>query len=148
MRFPRNKQIFRGQLDIAAFAGVLFILLIFVLLHSQLVFTPGVPIRLPEAEDLPGVIGQHNPVVAVDASGQYYFENQIAREDLLRQRLAEEVNASREPVTLIIQADKSVTWDDLQKLSLLARKAGIRSVMLATRPAPAVSVPTRTGAEK
>jgi biopolymer transport protein ExbD len=147
MRFPRNKQIFRGQLDIAAFAGVLFILLIFVLLHSQLVFTPGVPIRLPEAEDLPGVIG-HTLVVAVDASGQYYFENQIAQEDLLRQRLAEEVNASREPVTLIIQADKSVTWDDLKKLGLLARKAGVRDAVLATRPASPVAGSASPGVRK
>ena len=105
MRFPRNKQIFRGQLDVAAFAGVFFLLLIFVLLQSQLVFTPGVPIRLPEAEDLPGVIGR-SVVVAVDASGQYYFDNQLTHERLLRQRLQEEVGAAREPLTLIIQADK------------------------------------------
>lgn len=133
MRFPRNRQIFRGQLDVAAFAGVLFIVLIFVLLRSQLVFTPGIPIRLPEADDLPGVIG-HTIVVAVDASGQYYFDNQLTHERLLRQRLAEEVNASREPVTLVIQADKAVTWDNLVKLGLLARKAGVKDAVLATRP--------------
>src|SRR6185436_8376605 len=114
MRFPRNKQIFRGQLDVAAFAGVLFILLIFVLLHSHLVFTPGVPIRLPEAEDLPGVIG-HTVVVAVDSRGQYYFDNQLTHERLLRQRLVDQVNAAREPVTLVIEADESVTWRNLQK---------------------------------
>jgi biopolymer transport protein ExbD len=74
MRFPRNKQIFRGQLDVAAFASVLFILLIFMLLHSQLVFTPGVPIRLPEADGLPGVKGDKR-IVSIDASGQYYFDN-------------------------------------------------------------------------
>src|SRR6185503_2469759 len=106
MRLPRNRQIFRGQLDIAAFAGVLFILLIFILLHSRLVFTPGVSIHLTEADDLPGVIG-HTIVVAVDASGQYYFDNQLTHERLLRVRLAEEVNASREPVTLVIQLDKA-----------------------------------------
>lgn len=133
MRFPRNKQIFRGQLDVAAFAGVFFVVLIFVLLHSQLVFTPGIPIRLPEADDLPGIIGR-TIVVAVDASGQYYFDNRLTHERLLRQRLAEEVNASREPVTLIIQADKAVSWEILSKLSLLARKAGVKDAVLATRP--------------
>jgi biopolymer transport protein ExbD len=133
MRFPRNKQIFRGQLDIAAFAGVLFILLIFILLHSQLVFTPGVPIRLPEAEDLPGVSGR-TLVVAVDAKGQYYFENQITHERLLRQRLKDAVDASREPITLVIEMDKSVTWDEVKKLGLLARKAGVKDAVLATRP--------------
>jgi len=133
MRFPRNKQIFRGQLDVAAFGGVFFILLIFVLLHSQLVFTPGIPIRLPEAEDMPGVIG-HRVVVSVDASGQYYFDNQLTHERLLRQRLQEEVAASREPLTLVIQADQQVTWADLAKIGLIARRAGVKDAVLATRP--------------
>jgi len=133
MRFPRNKQIFRGQLDVAAFAGVLFVLLIFVLLHSRLVFTPGVPIHLPEGDDLPGVIG-HTIVMAVDANGQYYFDNQLTHEHLLRQRLAQVVGDAREPVTLIIEADESVTWGSLQKLGSLARKAGVKDAVLATRP--------------
>jgi len=133
MRFPRNRQIFRGQMDVAAFAGVVFILLMFVLLHTRLVFTPGVPIRLPEAEELSGVTG-HTIVVAVDASGQFYFDNQLTHERLLQQRLSEEVMDSREPVTLVIQADKAVSWDNLAKLGLLARKAGVRDAVLATRP--------------
>ena len=133
MRFPRNKQIFRGQLDVAAFAGVLFILLIFILLRSHLVFTPGVPIRLPEQEDLPGVIGR-TIVVAVDSSGQFYFDNQLTHERLLHRRLAEEVNAAREPVTLVIEADEAVTWSTLQKLVAIARKAGVKDAVGATRP--------------
>ena len=134
MRFPRNRQIFRGQLDVAAFASVLFLMLIFILLRSQLVFTPGIPIRLPEAEDMPGVIGR-TVVVAVDSSGQYYFDNQLTHERPLRQRLKEKVSESSEPVTLIIQADKSVSWEELSRLGMLARKAGVRDAVIATRPA-------------
>jgi biopolymer transport protein ExbD len=133
MRFPRNKQIFRGQLDVAAFASVLFILLIFMLLHSQLIFTPGVPIRLPEADDLPGVIGQTR-VVSVDASGQYYFDNQVTHERVLGQRLLEEVRDSREPITLVIQADEAVTSSRIMQLVVLARKAGVKDSVWATRP--------------
>jgi len=133
MRFPRNKQIFRGQLDVAAFAAVLFVLLIFVLLQSRLVFTPGVPIRLPEGEELPGVIG--SPIVmAVDAHGQYYFNNQITHERLLRQQLKERVDAAREPLTLVIQADKEVAYEKLLRVGFVARSAGIKAVFLASRP--------------
>ena len=133
MRFPRNKQIFRGQLDVAAFAGVFFILLIFVLLQSHLVFTPGVPIRLPEAEDLPGVIGP-TVIVALDASGQCYFDNQLTSERQLQQRLIEEVSKSRVPLRLVIQADKDVTREKLDRLGRVARQAGIKDAILATRP--------------
>lgn len=134
MRFPRNKQIFRGQLDVAAFSGVLFILLLFVLLHSRLVFTPGVPIRLPEADELRGVIGSANVVVAVDAKGQFYFENQLTHDRLLRESLRQRVEAAREPLTLVIQMDKDVTHERFNQLSVLARAAGINSVFLARRP--------------
>jgi len=133
MRFPRNKQIFRGQLDVAAFASVLFILLILVLLHSQLIFTPGVPIRLPEADNLPGVIGETR-VVSIDAGGQYYFDNQLTHENVLRQRLIEEVSGSREPITLVIQADEAVTSSRIMKLIVLARSAEVTNFAWATRP--------------
>jgi biopolymer transport protein ExbD len=133
MRFPRNKQIFRGQPDLGAYLGVFFLLLIFVMLNSVLVFTPGVPIRLPDAEELPGIAGE-TLVVAVDASGQFYFDNQIASEQTLRQRLTEEVIKSREPLTLIVEADRAVTSETLLRVALLARKVGIRDVVLATRP--------------
>ena len=138
MRFPRHKQIFRGQLDVAAFAGVLFIMLIFVLLRSQIVFTPGVPIRLPEADDMPGVVGETR-VVAVDAGGQFYFDNQITPERILQQRLKEEVLASREPITLIIQADESVSAKKIKELLVLARRAGVRDAAWATRPPASVT---------
>lgn len=118
----------------AAFVGVFFLLLIFVLLNSAIVFTPGVPIRLPEAEGLPGISGDI-VVVAVDAGGQFYFDNQVTSEESLRKRLGEEVNASRHPLTLVVEADKETKWDTLLRLSLLARKAGIRDVVPATRPA-------------
>ena len=147
MRFPRNKQIFRGQLDVAAFAGMLFILLVFILLRSQLVFTPGVPIRLPVAEELPGVIGR-SVVVSVDASGQYYFENQITHERLLRSRLTNLAAEAPEPLTLIIQADEAVSTGRVMELVSLARQAGVKVGAWATRPpsgavnrAPALSPP-------
>ena len=48
MRLPRNVKVFRGQLDAAPFAGMLFLVLMFLVLQSKLVFTPVIPLRLPE----------------------------------------------------------------------------------------------------
>ena len=45
MRFPRQAKIFRGQLDVAPVAGVVFLLLIFMQL-SALLYTPGVLVQL------------------------------------------------------------------------------------------------------
>ncbi len=133
MRFPRNAKIFRGQLDAAPFAGVFFLLVIFLLLNSTFVFTPGVRIQLPELGDLPGVA---NPtrVVALDRYGQVYYENQVIAEDRLKDRLQEAARETKEPLTLVVQADKKVTLDAWMRLSSLAREAGIKEVLIEARP--------------
>jgi biopolymer transport protein ExbD len=136
MRFPRNSKIFRGQLDAAPFAGVFFLLVIFLLLHSSLVFIPGVPIRLPEADSLPGTAND-TVVVAVDASGQFYFENRICDDNRLREGLKAAVAKANGPLTLVVQADEDVKHKVLLRLELLAQAVGIKEALLATRP-PAV----------
>ena len=133
MRFPHNTKIFRGQLDIAPFAGVFFLLLFFLMLHSSLVFTPGVEIRLPPAADLPGT-DQPTAVVAVDANGLFYFENQLADEASLKLKLISAVAEAHGPLTLILQADRDVKYEVLVRLSMLARNVGIKDALLATKP--------------
>ena len=139
MRFPHNTKIFRGQLDAAPFVGVFFLLVIFLLFNSGLVFTPGIPIRLPEAAGLPAT---DNPtaVVAVDADGNFYFENQLCNEARLKERLRIVVDQSREPVTLLVQADKNAKMEVVVRLGVLARSLGVRDMLQAVRP-PVVPVP-------
>jgi len=93
MRFPHNAKIYRGQIDAAPFLGVFFLLIIFLLLNSSFVFTPGVPIMLPEGVNLPGT-DKPTAVVAVDPSGHFYFENQLCDEARLKERLQAAVQRS------------------------------------------------------
>ena len=139
MRFPHNTKIFRGQLDAAPFVGVFFLLIIFVLLNSALVFTPGVPIRLPEGTNLPG-LDKPSVTVAIDQSGSFYFNNQLCDETRLKERLQAAVEHSREPLVLLLKMDKAAKLDAFVRLSLLARSLGIREVFPAIQP-PVVSVP-------
>jgi biopolymer transport protein ExbD len=146
MRFPHNTKIFRGQLDAAPFVGVFFLLVIFLLFNSGLVFTPGIPIRLPEAAGLPAT---DNPtaVVAVDADGNFYFENQLCNEARLKARLGAVVDQSRDPVTLVVQADKNAKMEVVVRLGMLARSLGIREMLQAVRP-PVVPVPVARALER
>lgn len=135
MRLPRNAKIFRGQLDAAPFAGVTFLLLLFIVLQSKLVFTPGIRVDLPETSvDLPGIPGA-SVAVAIDGNGQVYYDNQaIASLDDLRQRLREAVRKSKEPLTLEVMADKSATLETTAPILSLAGEAGMRRALLVTRP--------------
>lgn len=135
MRLPRNAKIFRGQLDAAPFAGVTFLLLLFLVFQSKLVFMPGVRIELPESGvDLPGIPGK-SVVVAVDRSGQIYYQNQAVSNLVdLRQRLRADVEKAKEPVTLEVVADKTATLQSYAPLLSLAGEVGMRSALLVVRP--------------
>ena len=140
MKFPRNARIFRGQLDVAPFATVFFLLVLFLML-STLVYTPGirVPLDLPRAD---GLVGTDKPSlsVAIDAAGRLYFENQLIEENELRARLRRAVKSSSEPLALIIAADKAVTNEKLKSVALLARDAGILEAFDVILP-PSLSAP-------
>ena len=116
----------------APFAAVLFLLVIFLMLGAFLP-TSGLPLRLPVANDLPG-IDKPTVAVAVDAAGRFYFANQIVAEDKLKSALKTAAQKSHAPLTLVIRADKAVTYDQLIHLALLARDAGIQNALLATLP--------------
>ena len=134
MKFPRNALIVRGQLDAAPFAAVFFLLVMFMMLGS-LVYTPGarLQLQLPHAD---GLMGTDKPTVsvAVDADGRLYYENQLFEETKLQSRLREAVKKSPEPLTLVVQADKSVSYETCLRVALLARDAGISEALLATLP--------------
>jgi biopolymer transport protein ExbD len=137
MKFPRNARIFRGQLETAPFAAVFFLLLIFMVLGS-LLYTPGVVVRLPETDpaagELPGT-DQPTVAVAVDQAGNFYFQNRrVTRDELQRQLQVAARDHAPSPITLLVQADKEVTEATLVDLALMARKADIHDVMLATLP--------------
>jgi len=72
--------------------------------------------------------------MAVDAQERLYFENQIVTESVLIPSLKAAVRGARTPLTLIIHADKSVRYETLAHLSLLARDCGITNALLATLP--------------
>jgi biopolymer transport protein ExbD len=139
MKFPRNSRLLRSPFDMAPFAAVLFLLVIFLMLGA-LAPISGLPLRLPAADNLPGT-DKPTVTVAVDANGRFYFANQIVADDKLKSALKTAAQKSRAPLTLVIQADKAVTYGQFIHLTLLARDAGIQNALLATLPR-AVTAPT------
>jgi biopolymer transport protein ExbD len=134
MKFPRNVRILRSHFDMAPFAAVFFLLVIFLMLGA-FIPVPGLPLQLqpPAADDLPGT-DKPTVAVAVDSGGRFYFGNQIVTEEQLKIGLSNVAKNSRSPLTLVIHADKSVTYEQLLSLMLLAHANGIHNAMLATLP--------------
>jgi biopolymer transport protein ExbD len=137
MKFPRHTRSLRSPFDVAPFAAVLFLLVIFLML-ATLLPVPGIPLQLPISENSPGrdLPGTDRPTVsvAVDASGRFYFASQMVTGAQLKLNLAAAVKKFREPLTLVIHADQTVTYEQLVRLTLLARDAGIQNTLLAMLP--------------
>lgn len=140
MKFPRRAKLFRNPFDMTAYAAVFFLMVMFLVLGVQR-YTPGVRIELPATGELPGT-DKPTVTVAMDESGRYYFQNQIIEEAALRAQLTSAVARSTEALTLVIQADKAVRQENLLRLALLGRDAGINEALLATMPR-AVAAPAR-----
>lgn len=134
MKFTRHARATKASLEAAPWVAVMFLLVIFLMLGG-LLYTPGVHLQLPIAEDLPGT-DKPTVRVALDAQGRLYFENQTIDEARLKQRLAEAVQAAPEKPVLVVEADKSASYENLVRLTQLARAAGIEHAVLATLPGP------------
>ena len=132
MKFPRNARLLRSPFDVAPFVAVFFLLIIFLML-ATLLPVPGLSLRLPISDDLPG-IDKPTVAAAIDAGGRLFFANQIVNERELKSHLRNAAKGLREPPTLIIHADKAVTYDQLVRVTLLARDTGIHNIVLATLP--------------
>jgi len=136
MKFPRTAKILRSQFDVVQLATVFFCAVMFWLM-APLLPVPGLRVSLepPSAADLAGV-GQPTVAMAIDGQGRLYFENQIVSERQLVNGLVVAVKSSREPLTLVIHADKSVGYGQLAYLALLAGQTniGITNLLLATLP--------------
>jgi biopolymer transport protein ExbD len=143
MKFARHATIFRGPLDAAPFAGVLFLLVMFMMLAS-LVYTPGArfELQLPQANGLPGT-DKPSVSVAIDADGRLYYQNQWIEETELRGRLQNAARRSAQPLTLVVHADRYVTYDKFLRLALLGREAGISEALLATLPRASGASPAK-----
>jgi biopolymer transport protein ExbD len=132
MKFPRNVRIAKGSFDAAPWVTVMFLLVIFVMLGG-LLYTPGVRIQLPVAQDLPGT-DKPTITVALDAAGGLYYQNQKIADQALLVRLKDFAREAPEKPVLVVQADKGVSYDKLVRLTQMARAAGIDEAVLATLP--------------
>lgn len=137
MRFQRTTRLFRGQLDLAPFLCVLFPVALAAMLHSHLVLPRGNRIALPASGAGPAVApGEPTLILAIDTHQQLYFENQVTTPQALEQTLSRRSRNNPSSI-LLVEADASVSYGFLMGISELARRSGMREIVLSTLPAPA-----------
>lgn len=134
MHLPRHARMFAGQFDMAPFACVFFLVLMFLLLQTQLAPVPGVQVRLPKVSLVDDARAGDGLVVVVDKENRLYFEQQITTEEKLQSDLAAKREKLGGKVQVLFQADAEVQNRTLTRLFALCRRAGIDEIKLQTRP--------------
>ena len=137
MTFRTHCQISKGLIDAAPLVNVVFLLLLFFVLNSQLVMQSGVPLILPSSGEFPVRNSFQSLVVTVTSGYLVFFNDQPIAMDKLEQALREAVQQGRGH-ELIIRAGSQVSIGTEFEIVSAANLAGITMVNMAARPgAPA-----------
>ncbi len=129
MRFrQRRHEIKKGEIDIAPFLNVFFLLLIFFMFSSSFIFQPGMRVNLPKAVT-GAVVSQENIVITVTKDNAVYLsERPINQEELISNLRI----AAKDKTPLLIKADRESSLGKIVELLDLCRLEGVSQVSLAT----------------
>ena len=123
-----------GPVEVTALLNVVALLLMFQFASARFVLQPGVRVRLPEAPFTDGApYGAR--VLTLAQGGLMFFNDERMTLATLGPALARSGRvAAGSP--LLIEADEGTSYGTLMDVYALAAEAGLREVVLATRPPP------------
>lgn len=110
-----------------------FLLLIFFMVAAVFSVTPGLDVKLPEAE-MATTPEQQNLFIVIDKDGNMKLNHRTVTINNLKQMIEENRRKLDMTTTLIIQADKRTFHGVVVKVMDLAKKAGIVDNVIATEP--------------
>lgn len=121
-----------GPVEVTALLNVVLLVGMFHFASARFVLQPGVRVRLPVAPFADGApYGAR--VLTLSQGGMAFFNDERVTLEALGAALAKTPAAGGES-PLLIEADEGTSYGTLMKIYALAADAGIREVVLATRP--------------
>jgi biopolymer transport protein ExbD len=131
-RFTRRRAGASGLLlQVAPWADVVLLALLFFLTQSGFVLQPGLSLDLP-AMPMTGGARYSAPVVTIAREGMMFFNDSPITVEGLRLALARG-RAVGEGASLVVEADASVSHRTLAAVYSAAIEAGVSNIVLATR---------------
>ncbi|MCI0513971.1 biopolymer transporter ExbD [candidate division KSB1 bacterium] len=128
----------KAQINITSLVDMLFILLIFVMITSTFKEQPGMELELPESKTYEQT-EMKDFVLRIlkddQAEIQFILNTRTIPLDSLAQLLQQTTHQASEP-TLTLKADKEIPHGVVVKAMDLARQAGIKKLVIATRIPP------------
>ena len=133
MNFRQKQQRETSQLDMTPLVDVVFNLLIFFMLSTTFVTTPGIKINLPKASAKELKVQEKEIRIAMTRSGRIYVNRKLVTLDDVRRILKQKARINPK-MLVIIQADAQVTHGKVVQIMDIAKTAGLNKLAIATRP--------------
>jgi biopolymer transport protein ExbD len=134
VRYQRNVKIFRGGVDAAPFAGLFFVVVLFMMLFYSHVFFPGVPIKLDAVEAPPPEMTARS--IRILESGKIEFLGDSYDTTGLKQELQRRTQKGTLPRRLLLESELGVKETRVTQIENLLKDAGIGIKLPGTRLDP------------
>ncbi|MEW6062682.1 MAG: biopolymer transporter ExbD [Bacteroidota bacterium] len=131
MKFERKHQI-QPNFNYASLTDIVLQLLIFFLLSSSFVSSPGIKVALPKAQTS-DIQADRQTVITITQGGKLYLNTDEVTTSTLAQRLIPLLDRDREQV-VIIRADQEVSLQKAVEVIDIAKGVGAQKFMIATEP--------------
>lgn len=132
MNFSSNDHGVLPEINIVSLIDVVLLMLIFFMLTTSFVATPGLQVKLPKAAS--EVIQSHDRLeVHITKEGRFYLNNTQMRLPELKSALESKAKESKDQV-LIIHADELARHGMVVKVMDMAKRVGLENMAIATRP--------------
>ncbi len=133
MNFHRRNHRETSQLDMTPLVDVVFNLLIFFMLSTTFVTTPGIKINLPKASAKELKVQEKEVRIAMTKSGKIYVNRKLVTLNDVRKILKQKARINPK-MLVIIEADAQVTHGKVVQIMDIAKNAGLNRLAIATRP--------------
>jgi len=132
MRFRKHLELEKGQkeINITPLVDMVFLLLVFFMLTSNFIATPGIKINLPKAVTSE-VIKDKNIIITVNSENVIYLNDKLISLAELTSHLSEKVSLDKE-IPLLIKADQNTQLGSVVMVWDICRKVGISQINIAT----------------
>ena len=132
MAIKREKTV-EERPDLTPMIDVVFQLLIFFMVTAVFAITPGLDIKLPEAEEAQAP-EKENLFIVVDQDGNMKLNHQSVTFANLKDKLQEKRSLLDNTTMIIIQGDERATHGQIVQIMDIARQVGVVDQIIATEP--------------
>ena len=121
------------RIDLTPMIDVVFQLLIFFMVTAVFAITPGLDIKLPEAEEAQAP-DKENLFIVVDQDGNMKLNHETVTFANLKEELEYKRGILDNTTLIIIQGDERATHGQIVQIMDIARQVGIVDQVIATEP--------------